>query len=263
MFLDKNKYIEHINDSDQILTMRKILDKVERTLKNHAAQHTDFLDPYQRRLSYSFLNRIQDINFDEEGGYKEAERKTIDIYPSYKSKHDIDSAISAVRVDGSFKFSDLNHRDYLGAILSLGIKREKIGDILIHDDYGQIVLHKEIIDYIIYNFKNIGKEPIKLKEISIHEVSKGIEKYREIAATISSLRLDAVLSSACNVPRAKSSSLIRSLHVKVNWQPINQPSYEVYEGDVISAKGFGRIILHKVMGISKKGRIKIIIRILK
>lgn len=262
MKLDKSKYIEHINDEDQILTLRKVLDKLERVLNNHSSEYTDFLDPYQRKLCYTFLNRFNDVEFFEEGGYTEAERKSIIIYPSYRSRDEIQNSVSAVRINGNFKFTDLNHRDYLGAVMALGIKREKIGDILIHDDYGQIVLHNEILDFLKYNLESIGKESIKVKEIDLKEVSMSTVEYKEFYSTVSSLRLDAILSSAYNLSRAMSSSYIKSSRVKVNWQPIDQSAYEVMEGDLISTKGFGRMKLHKVTGTTRKGRVKVLIRII-
>ncbi|MTI47755.1 RNA-binding protein [Sporosalibacterium faouarense] len=263
MILDKSKCIEHINDEEQILPLRKVLDKLEQVIRNHTIEYTDFLDPYQRKLCYSFLNRIHDISYHEEGGYHDAERKSIILFPDYREMRDINNPISAVRVDGKFKFTDLNHRDYLGAIMALGVKREKIGDILIHQDFGQIVLHDEILDYIKYNLESIGKESVEIKEIELCDVIKGDVDYKEISSTVSSLRLDAVISSAYNMSRSSSSSYINKSRVKVNWQPIDQVSFEVNEGDMISIKGFGRMVLHRVKGTTRKGRRKLLIRILK
>lgn len=243
--------------------MRKVLDKIEKVIKCHGEEYTDFLDPYQRKLCYSFLNRFLDISYHEEGGYSEAERKSVIIYPSYKSQYEIDSSVAAISIRGNFKFSNLSHRDYLGAILALGIKREKIGDILIHEDFGQIVLHREILDYILYNFSNIGKETIEVNQINLSDIVQGKESYDETITTVSSLRLDAVLSAGYNLPRTKSASYIKNSRIKVNWQPIVQPSYEVNESDLISAKGLGRMRLHKIEGKSRKGRIRIIIRKIK
>lgn len=263
MIVDKGKYIEHIRDEEQILTMRKVLDKVEKVVDFHTEEHTDFLDPYQRKLCHSFLNKFIDISYHEEGGYIEAERKSIIIYPSYKSQYDISNYVAAIRINGNFKFSNLSHRDYLGAILSLGIKREKIGDILIHEDFGQIVLNREILDYISYNFNSIGRESIEVEEIDLRDIVRGKEHYDEIVSTVPSLRLDAILSAGYNMSRTKSSSFIKSSKIKVNWQPISQSSHEVSEDDLISAKGFGRMRVHRVEGKSRKGRIRIVIRIIK
>ncbi len=261
--LNKAKYIEHIKDEEQILTMRKVLDKLEKVIDYYTEESTDFLDPYQRKLCYSFLNRFTDVSYHEEGGYSEAERKSIIIYPSYKDQYEINNFVTAILIKGNFKFSNLSHRDYLGAILSLGIKREKIGDILIHEDFGQIILHKEIIDYILYNFKNIGRQSVQVKEIKFNDVVKAKENYDEIIVTVPSLRLDAILSAGYNISRAKSFNYIKNSKIKVNWQPINQSSHEINEGDLMSTKGLGRMILHKIEGKSRKERIRIRIRTIK
>ena len=170
MTIDKNALIEHIKDKTQHLNMRRVLDKLERVIEKYTIEYTDFLDPYQRKLCYSFINRFQEISFFEDGGLENSERKSIIMFPSYMTRSDVVSPIQALRVDGSFKFRELTHRDYLGAIMSLGIKREKIGDILIHKDYGNIITFKEIADYIRYNLDIINREPVAISEVESFEL---------------------------------------------------------------------------------------------
>ena len=260
MLSDKTKYIEHIKDKDQILIMRKILDKIERVFYKHSLEVTDFLDPYQRRLAYSFLNKFLELSYHEEGGYSEAERKAIIIYPSYLDLYDIENYISAIRIEGKFKFNELSHRDYLGALMALGIKREKIGDIIVSEKQGIIVLHKEILDYVLFNFKEIGKEKIEATEISLKDVIKGKTEYKEISTTVASLRLDGIISSAFNISRSNSLNYINNNRVKVNYQPVDQPSYLIKERDLISVRGLGRVEFYMIKGTSKRDRVKIILR---
>lgn len=262
MLEDKSKYIEHINEDEQKLVIRKILDKIERVLDYHTIEYSDFLDPYQRRLCQSVLNRFFDISYHDEGGYEDAERKSIVIYPKYIDKLSIEKPISAVRIDGKFKFTKINHRDYLGAIMSLGIKRDKLGDIIVHETYGQLVLHKDVQNYILLNLKNIGKESVSLSTIDLDEVRKGIEKYKDVYITVASLRLDKIISSVYNISRTISGTNIKNGKVKVNWQPIYQSSYILNEGDMISFIGKGRLRIHEVLGKSKKDRIKVILRMI-
>ncbi|WP_425445997.1 RNA-binding protein [Dethiothermospora halolimnae] len=263
MIQDKNQYLEHINDTEQIITMKKVLDKIEKVLKYHSTETTDFLNPYQRRLSYSFLNRFVDISYHEEGGYDQGERKSIIIYPSYYEKGFIESSVGAIQINGNFKFHTVSHRDYLGSVMGLGIKREKIGDIIVHEDYAQIVLMEDIIDYLIYNLDKVGKERVNIIKIPLDQVHKGKENFKEISTTISSLRLDGLISGSINISRSDSQKYINGDRVKVNWEPINKVSQEVNEGDLISVKGFGRFKLDKVLGRTRKDRIRIIVKILK
>ncbi|WP_051531029.1 RNA-binding protein [Clostridiisalibacter paucivorans] len=260
MIIDKLKYIEHINDKSQLFMARRVLDKIEQVLNNHVIENTDFLDPYQRKICYSFLNRFYDMKYHEDGGYLEAERKSIIIYPDYISREYIERYISVIRIDGNFKFNDVSHRDYLGALMGLGIKREKIGDIIVHDDFGQIIVDKDIKDFIILSLKAIGKESVDCSEILPSDIVNSKEEFRIIMSTIASLRLDNLLSAGYKVSRTQSSNIIKQGKVKVNWQPISQSSYEVKEGDIISVKGKGRILLKEVLGNTKKDRIRVAIK---
>jgi RNA-binding protein YlmH len=260
--LDKDKYIEHIKDKDQVLNMRKVLDKIEIVLDKHMVQSTDFLDPYERRLAKSILNRFMEISYEELGGIQEAERKVILIYPDYYNYDDIDIPINSLSIEANTEKN--SHRDFLGSILNLGINREKIGDILIHEDYVQLVVKKEISDFILISLERVGKEKVNVKEISLDDLSPGnVIKYKDITTTISSLRLDALISGSWNLSRNDSQRLIETGRVKVNWEPIDKSSKEVLEGDLISVKGYGRFILNSIEGVSKKGRIRVKFRLLK
>ncbi|KGG79565.1 RNA-binding S4 domain protein [Caloranaerobacter azorensis H53214] len=260
MFLNKAKYLEYIKDPEQIIVMRKILDKIEKVLKNHEVVYSDFLDPYQRRLSYSILNRFSDLNYFEEGGLEEAERKSIIIYPFYLNKEDIENPIGLIEIIGNFR-RRLSHRDYLGSILGLGIKREKIGDIYLHDDFAQIVLHRDILDFVKLHLNKVGNQNVYVEEISLGEIKQGVTEYIEKNITVSSLRVDNVISTVYNVSRSKCLMYFNQNRVKVNWEPIRQPFHLVDETDLISVKGEGRFLIYKNLGKTKKGRHKLIIKI--
>ncbi|MTI69916.1 MAG: RNA-binding protein [Firmicutes bacterium] len=259
MINNKEKYIEHINDNSQILVMRKVLDKVERVLDYHKVEYTDFLDPYQRRLCYSFLNRFLEIKYFEEGGYNNSERKSIVIFPHYLTKYNIDNPVKVLKVKYSSDYTDLNHRDYLGALMSLGIKREKVGDIIVSENFGEIILLDEIKDFVLFSLDSIAKERVEVNEIALSDIVKPKVETKEIYTTVASLRADNIISSAHNISRSDSSTYVKSKKVKVNWEPITEPSYEINEGDMISLKKKGRVIVKKVLGLSRKGRIKLIL----
>lgn len=263
MLGDKNKYIEHIDDQEQHIVMRKIIDKAESVLKYHETAHTDFLDPYQRELAISILNRL-DISYYGEGGLEDAERKSIIMFPEYMTKETIEeNPIKAIKIDGSFKFNSVNHRDFLGAIMGLGIKREVVGDIFVHEDFATVILHGEILDFVMYNLKQIGKESVEIKEIDLAEVEKPIEDYTDVNLTISSLRLDVLISGICKMSRSKASILVNQSKVKVNWKVIDNVSFEINEGDMLSIRQFGRIKLVECLGHSKKGKERIRVRVYK
>ncbi len=258
--IDKENYVSHIQDSERLLEMRKILDKLEIVMNNHLVESTDFLDPYSRRLAKSILNRFIDIGYREDGGLEDLERKIITIYPDYYYLEKDEINISALRLKGNFE--NLSHKDFLGGVLGLGIDRLKIGDILIHEDYVDIVIKKEIKDFILFNLEKIGNSKVSVKEITLEELKTAEILYKEVEKTLSSYRLDVYISGIYNLSRQKSMALINSKKVKVNWEPIDKNSKEVEVGDIISIRGYGRSKLYSIEGKSKKGKIKARARIL-
>lgn len=260
MKLDREKYILHIKDSEKLIVMRKLLDKIEIVLNNHTIECTDFLDPYERHLAKSILNRIDGISYTEDGGISQSERQIIAIYPDYYYRDDVDTNIIALEITGDLE--KLNHKDYLGAILGLGIKRTKIGDILINDKGAHIIVKKEISSFLVFNLEKVGNKNVQVREISISDIIASEPEFKEVKVFLSSLRLDVIISAAYNLSRQDSMSIIKSGNVKVNWEPIEKPSKELEEGDIISTKGYGRCILQNIEGISKKGRFRSTIRIL-
>lgn len=260
MIIDKDLYIKHIQGEDYILKMRKILDNVEMVLNDYRQETTDFLDPYERHLAKSILNRFDEITYTEDGGLVESERKLINVFPFYLEKDEIEEKISFIEIQ--FLDNNLSHKDFLGAILNLGIIREKIGDIYVHHDYAFIMVKKEIKDFILFNLNKVSNSKVKNQEIKRNEVKISQEDYKEVSKFVSSLRLDTIISSIYNMSRQNSLKIIKSDRIKINFKPVNKPSVELNEGDLISVKGYGRSKFHSINGISKKGNYNITFRIL-
>ena len=260
MWIDKEVYTSHIKDGEKIIKMRRILDKIDIVINRHLTQTTDFLDPYEVRLGESILNRFADINYIQYGGYSNSERKIIIIFPNYLKIDNPEEYLYCVKVSGDL--DKLSHKDYLGALLSLGIKREKIGDILVHNDYSYIIVKEEIGDFVLYNLKKIGNKNINTQNTCFTKIEIPLVEYKEIKRFLTSLRIDLVIASTYNISRNDSMDIIKKGFVKINWEPIDKSAREVSEGDVISVRGYGRFILHSIEGLSRKGRFISNIRIL-
>ncbi len=250
---------DHIKETEKKIKMRRILDKIEIVRRSHIEESTDFLDPYERSLASSILNKFDELSYKEYGGLEDSERKVITIFPYYMNDLSEDD-IKVLRVKGDTLA--LTHKDFLGALMNLGISRNKIGDILLHENYADIICKREISDFIILNLSKVGNKNVDIRETSIDDLLPVELDYKEVFKTVSSLRLDSYISAAYNLSRSNSMKIIKSGKVKVNWQLIDKASFEINEGDMISVKGFGRSSLHSVGGFTKKNNIKAIIRIL-
>lgn len=258
MINDKKKYLEHIDDKGEIITLRKILDDIEIVMRDKNVITTDFLNPYQRTLCYSILNKFMDIAYHEDGGYNDAERKVIIIYPDYLRYTKLDSSISILKVTTNYDFSKLTHKDILGSLMGLGIKREKIGDIIISEEFAEIIVSSELKNYIILNLEKIGSQGILVNEIDKEDIIIIEQKYKEIHTTVSSLRLDVIISAIYNLSRKNSSDIIKSGKVKVDFKPIDNISYNLNGGELISVRKKGRAKFENVLGESKKGKFRIL-----
>lgn len=240
--------------------MRKIIDKIEIVFNKHMEESTDFLDPYERSLAKSILNRFTEVNYLENGGISDAERKIINIFPYYLDNSIINKKTVGLRITGDLE--GLSHKDYLGGILNLGIDRGKVGDILLHDDYTDFIIKEELSDFITLNLDRVGNKKISVEKVNLEELKPVRLKYKEISRVLSSNRLDSYISACYNLSRKYSTALIKSGRVKVNWENIEKASKEVLKGDMVSLKGYGRSVFHSVEGLTRKDNIKIIIRIL-
>ncbi len=113
------------------------------------------------------------------------------------------------------------------------------------------------MDFFLNNLNYVGKEKVKVQEITLDELTIPEKKIKEITTTVASLRLDAVISSCLGISREKSSSLIESERVNLNYKTVTSVKKQVGEGDLISIRGYGRVEIIEVLGESKSGRIKI------
>ncbi len=157
------------------------------------------------------------------------------------------------------KFADtLSHRDFLGALMNLGIKREKIGDIIIRNNEGYIFVVDKIADFIVENLTKIKHTNVRcsIEEISQIEVSY---ETKTLEVLVPSLRIDAIIAKKCNMSRSKVLEFMREKKVFLSGRVMENGSYNVKEGDVITVRGYGKMIFVKISGETKKGKIYVTI----
>ena len=255
--MDKLRLTNHIKDIELKNKMFRVIDKANSCIKNYEVKQTEFLNPYEIKNAVAILNSESDIKYTVEGGYENSERSVIFIYPYYMEYSDIEESLKFIQIEGNFKFKTISHKDYLGAILNLGIKREKIGDIIIHENLCQVIVSSDICDFIIMNLTKVSRNNVFVKEISKQEIIKSELNYKDIAFTVSSDRLDCIISGLYNISRQDSLKYINGERVAVNYEKITSPSKEIKDNALISVRGKGRAIVVKVGDITKKGRVKV------
>ena len=149
------------------------------------------------------------------------------------------------------------HRDFLGALTGAGIARESIGDICVGKGYCEFFVTEEIAPYIEQNFISAGRTKVKLQRIPLTELTVPQPDTTEIRDTVSSLRLDSIISAGFRISRGTASAHIAAGKVAIDGLVCEKPDKTVAERAKISVRGLGKIQLTNVGGTTKKGRISI------
>ncbi|WP_274309386.1 RNA-binding protein [Solibacillus daqui] len=224
----------------------------------YAPKLTDFLDPRQRYIVESVIGQNADLLIFTAGAFEEAERKRMLIAPSYFEPTEDDFQIGVYAINYPAKFVQLRHPDVLGALLSIGLDRSKFGDIRLAENTVQFALASEISDYVRANLSGIGKVKVHVEQVNLTtSLIQNEEQWVENSYTVSSMRLDVVLATVASISRQKSQNLITAGKVKVNWTVREAVAFELQEGDIVSARGFGRMKVIMTEGRTKKDKIRL------
>ncbi|MCU9593163.1 RNA-binding protein [Caldibacillus thermolactis] len=236
---------------DQVLTWKSYVEM------NYAPKLTDFLDPREQFIVQSIVGHNGECKVQFFGGIQGAERKRALLYPDYLQPNEDEFQIQLFEIHYPEKFIQLTHPKILGSLMGIGLKREKFGDILMEQKRSQFLCAKEIADYVRLHFHHVGKAKVRLEACSLSQAIQVNEQTEEHDFTVSSLRLDAVLSTASRLSREKAQKLIENGQVKVNFKIVESPSYQLQEGDLISARKIGRMKLASIGEQTRKNKWRI------
>jgi RNA-binding protein YlmH len=243
----------HFRPDERPFALR-CLDWVERASNRNQMVLTPFLDPREQTILETIVRREPDLVFFADGGAADAERRRAVIAPDYYALDQAMFGLAFFRVE-SLSGKRLEHPDVLGALLGLGIKRDKLGDIYPHSDGADIVVAEELAEYIQMHVGQVGRQHVNIIEISREKLALPEQMQSVRSISVASLRLDAVVAESCRISRTKASMLVKNGKCKVNWKLVDQPDYPVEIGDLVSVRGFGRVRVESIDGTSKKGRI--------
>ncbi len=256
---DFDKYYDFIKDEETRNSVRKVAGKAMYVYKNCTSAVTEFTNPYAAELCLPIIKNY-DVQFRLFPSFEHGERKVFILYPDFLEEINTDEFVAGLRIYNRSKFKKLNHKDYLGALMSLGIDRNKTGDIYVYDDYADIVLHNDISDYIMYNLDKIGHNKVETDKIKVDEINFKEQEHVILNITCSSTRLDNVVKHIINKSREIASGMVKNGDVKVNWRIEEKITAEIREHDMISISRYGRFKISKISGMTKSGKYRIEIK---
>lgn len=263
--MDKQELLKDYKKQDDKICLSQILDKIEFSKSRNKIEYTDFLDMYQISLVETFLRKIQFKNYVLYGGYEDAERKILIVYPEkYNTsmiEKNYDKILKIVRIilpeEEKGKYT---HRNYLGGIIKLGLRREKVGDILVAEDGADIITLEDFSNILkdqlpsLTRFENSKIEINELKDLRKKELNM-----ETVKIIVPSFRLDNFVSDLARTSRSKAVQIINQERVFVNGQNETKPAKQVKLNDIITIRGKGRFIIKEISGNTRSGRTVVVV----
>lgn len=250
---------------DEQLLEKRLIELSKTAYHRDIVTYSDFLNLNELNILHSLPKDKLYTNYVTFGGYDLAERQMAAFLPDALSFSGMDmeslgfpfSAISIEPLHEKYS-QELTHRDYLGAILNLGIERSKSGDILIEGNKAVIFIHSGLSNFLLEELTRVKHTSVKLCEVNPRDYQYS-PRFEEVKGTVASVRLDSLLSLAFSASRTKLGGLIEGAKVFVNGRLMTTNSYQVKEEDIISVRGMGKFKYKGILLRTKKNRIFVII----
>ena len=243
------------HSGEEKILLASLLDKEQTCETRGYATSTRFLSMSERALCTEAVHQAGATGHALFwGGYEDAERGIYLFYPDYMDEESarLSAPLALLRAHKS-RSDTLTHRDYLGAILGLGIRREWVGDILVQD-HGAYVFCLPSVAPALLELEQVGRTGVKAAAVELAAVPVPERKVRPVTFTVQSARLDAVVSGMFRLSRTSAAAQIRAGAVHLNYTECLRPDAPVAPGDVLSLRGAGKGSVTEVGGMSRKGR---------
>ena len=238
-------------DNEEIL--KRAEDLARRCEGRGVPTNTGFLTPAER-YAMEHDHALREANMVFHGGHPDAERTMAFFLPDWMEPDalDISEHIRAIRLTAAF--GEPGHRDYMGAILGMGVGREWVGDILV-EGHEAIALCQPIVLSHLLSIDKVGRYGVKAVEIPLDEIPAREKKTEERRFTVMSPRLDAVAAGLFHLSRTECSRQIAMGALSLNYAECFKPDAAVREGDVLTLRGTGKGRIREIGGSSRKGRL--------
>ena len=256
--------MRELDDSTLIARAGELLARAEKG----EITHTHFLTPREERLLLSHFAGRREQLFSW-GGYPAAERRRIYFLPPYLADMDeslraecladtLDETLCAVRVQGS-GYRELSHRDFLGAILHLGVERDRIGDICVAEANTAVLFCDRLMrSFLIESLTRVASDAVRVGAYALPNGFDGGKKFEQVSDTVPSPRADAVVAALLNLSRERAQALFREGRVEIDYEPEERTDRPLAEGMTLSIRGYGKFTLRSLSDKTRKGRLRLL-----
>ncbi|MBE6555012.1 MAG: hypothetical protein E7663_02085 [Ruminococcaceae bacterium] len=229
---------------------------------------THFLTPQEQGRLARHLSHARG-EWLTEGGYPDAERRRILFLPDYIREAEeewraplladtLSELLCPLAIRGS-GYAALTHRDYLGAVLNLGIERDAVGDICVLSPQEAVLFcDRRMADFLTASLTRVARDTVRASVIGLPTDFDGGRRFEALSLTVASPRADAVVAALCRLSRERAQALFAAALVEIDYEPEQKPDREVAEGAVLTVRGHGKFIVRSLTDKTKKGRYRLI-----
>lgn len=220
--------------------------------QKYASRFTSFLDMHHLSIAQQLAQSSGYPNYLFYGGHCHGERMMLGVFPEYEQPDF--HTFPIIPICAAFRREDIiGHRDILGSLMGIGIKRDTIGDILVGEGCAVFFVLQTVAPVIMTELTKIGRHGIKLS-LEIPAQLPTLHDYQDFNVTVRSLRLDCIVAAVTGLSREKAVDAIQSKQVMVNGILLYEIAQQLKKGDIISIRGYGKYLFAEVGALTKKGR---------
>ncbi len=255
--MDKKKFLNIFEGEDKNL-LAMIYEEIEMCKRINYQVYTDIFLPPQIWSRLEEMNRSLGTEVYTLGLNDTSEKRVCLFNPVGEEIYSYDYPVVFFTIRGGSKFKELEHKHFLAAIMGLGIKREKLGDLVVREGVCYGIIAEELFDFLTVNLSQVGKVDVKVERTERESVPES--RFEENILLVTSLRLDNLVSAVTGLSRSASAELIDEGIVTVNYRVRRRRDMQVEPGDVLSIRRYGKYIFNEIVGESKKGKARILLK---
>lgn len=247
-------------DKETVLLKKRLLDLANQSYQNNMFTFSGFLSLHEQQLIEEIRRENAFVCVTLYGGNSNCERLMARFGNKEELGYEETFPICCIKIEPLIeKFADaLSHRDFLGAIMNLGIERNTVGDIFVQGKSAYVYCHQKMAEYFLQELDQVKHTHVKCKLIETEEelpVSEPVLK----EVLVSSCRIDGVIAKVYHISRTDSLELFRTGRIFVNGKLMENNSYGLKNGDAITVRGFGKFIFKEEVYKTKKEKVKILV----
>lgn len=234
---------------------KRLLELAEKSYSRSIYTYTPFLSLSQQQVFHAISAEVSYAGYAMEGGAPDCERKMIRFGSVENLGYEENFPIACLEMQPvTPKFADaLTHRDFLGAIMNLGIERATIGDIFVEEKRGILFCQEIIAPYLLENLHQVKHTAVRCRILE-EAASIRTAEPEEVSVTVSSARIDSVIAKLYHISRSESLNLFRAGRIFVNGIAMENNSYQLKEADAVTVRGYGKFLYYGKSGETRKGK---------